>query len=178
MAEEALVSAWQPTIKQDGTSLSRAIHYGLGRLGYDRIKSEQQQAVEAILLGRDAFVSLPTGFGKSLSFQLLPFCAEFLLQSSSCSTIAREELPLVLVVAPLTALMQDQVMKLNNRGIKAVFLSTDCPSTVIDSECRFLFASPEALLGVQRWRSMLISKQFWARLVAIAIDEAHCVVKW
>ena len=59
--------------------LHGAVYKGLHRLGYDSVKPKQFDAVETLLKGKDVFMSVPTGFGKSLVYQLLLFCAESLL---------------------------------------------------------------------------------------------------
>ena len=67
-------------------------------------------SIHASLLGKDAIVIVPTGFGKSLTYQVLPFCTSFLLELLGKSSL---KIPWVLVVSPLTALMQDQAKKLS-----------------------------------------------------------------
>ena len=74
--------------------------------GFEKLKKQQQKAVEATLCGKDVFVSLPTGFGKSLIYQLLPVCAEEL---ATRKPFDNEFQPFILVVSPLVSLMQDQV---------------------------------------------------------------------
>ncbi len=71
-------------------------------LGFSMVKPEQKQIVEG-LLQQDVFVVLPTGFGKSACFQCLPALFDMLAPSGGPS--------IVVVVAPLTAIMKDQVSK-------------------------------------------------------------------
>ena len=72
----ALWKSW----RSEPALLTEAIERGLHQLGFEAIKPEQLTAVESVLTGKDVFVSVPTGFGKSLMFQILPFCAAGLLQ--------------------------------------------------------------------------------------------------
>ena len=73
--------------------------------------------------GQDAFVNLPTGFGKSVIFQVAaPFCWDFLrqIQAGSPSSIA-------IVISPLSALMKDQLHSLSTRGIQVACLTKETP---------------------------------------------------
>src|SRR5258708_10043209 len=76
--------------------------------GYDAFRPRQQQIVRALASGRDVCVVMPTGRGKSLSYQLPPLLHEHRT---------------AVVTSPLIALMQDQVAQLRQRGIAAVFLN-------------------------------------------------------
>ena len=67
------------------------------------------------------FISVPTGFVKSLVYQLLPFCSESLLRS--CKPSQTFKSPVVVVVSPLISLMHNQVSKLVTKGVKAMFIS-------------------------------------------------------
>ena len=73
-----MYKVWLERVDQEPTLLSSARKHGLTRLGYMSLKPEQLSAIDAILRGRDTFVSVPTGFGKSLVYQVLPFCADWL----------------------------------------------------------------------------------------------------
>ena len=77
------------------------------------LKPEQLSAIDAILRGRDTFVSVPTGFGKSLVYQVLPFCADWL--TGRVTGISISSKPVVMVVSPLLLLMHDQVVTLGRR---------------------------------------------------------------
>ena len=82
----------------------RAISSTLNELALVSLKKEQRQAVEAIVLNcRDVLGVLPTGFGKSLIYQVLPGVFDFMSVSSSKYRV------IVLVVSPLNALMRDQI---------------------------------------------------------------------
>ena len=84
------------------------------QLGYSCLSPEQQEVVVNFVSGRDVFVSLPTGAGKSLCYLLLPFTFNLLRNSNSS---------IVIVVSPLKSLMEDQVAKASGLGLKCVYLS-------------------------------------------------------
>ena len=149
-------------------------------MGYERIKPEQLTVIESLLKGNDVFVSMSTGFGKSLVYQLLPFCSESLLRfcnSSQTSTSA-----VVVIVSPLISLMHDQVSKLGAKGVKAVCISRevskDAFADVVEGQDTHILGSPEAFIGNKTWRSLFGDDRFSGRVVALAIDEVHCIVKW
>uniref|UniRef100_A0A1X7UR90 DNA 3'-5' helicase n=1 Tax=Amphimedon queenslandica TaxID=400682 RepID=A0A1X7UR90_AMPQE len=103
-------------------------------------KEEQQQAIKYFLSGKDTFVILPTGFGKSLCYQCLPIAIG-------------SESPIIIVVSPLIALMKDQVQALRSRGIKAGFLIGDdgddhseMKRGLMDGEFELMYFIPEAIL--------------------------------
>ena len=127
------------------------------------------------------FVWLPTGFGKSVCFELLLFVYDHKLgrvRTHTCS--------LVLVLSPLlTSLMVNQVTNLKLRGVStAIISSSDKISTALQAteqdlrKCSSLFnIVPEAVLG-HKWRDSIKKSEVSDRIMAIVIDEAHCVSKW
>ena len=157
----------------DASSISAAISTASRKLGFLQFKPEQKSVVETFLNGRDVFVSLPTGSGKSLCYALLPAVFDSLRTS---------ERSIVIVVSPLTALMKDQVQSLERRGVRAAYLHSgtdgDAHSGVCAGEYQLLFMSPETLLRDKGWRDILLSPIYQENVVALAIDEAHCVKKW
>ena len=154
-----------------GDKLSSAIVAAGEKLGYHNLRESQALAIEKFLSGRDVFVSLPTGSGKSLCYCVLPYAFD-LLRGVSCKSIA-------IVVSPLVSLMIDQVRHMTERGITAVYVG-DCVSEVeVCNGCfQLVFMSPESLLTNETWRDMLTSPVYQEHLVAVVIDEAHCVKKW
>ena len=82
-----------------------------------KLRAEQTQALLHLITGRDVFVNLPTGFGKSLIYQLAPSIVEEMshLDGKTGSAI-------ILVISPLVSLMEDQVQYLQQKGIKASFI--------------------------------------------------------
>lgn len=132
---------------------------------FPQLKPAQHQTIECVRRKRDCLAVLPTGYGKSLCFQVPASWKE----------------GVVIVISPLIALMQDQVQSAEQKGLKAVFwhsqLSTHEKNQIWKDICSYsynlIFISPESLQNVMKrpqWNSLNI------RLVAV--DEAHCIVKW
>ena len=82
-------------------------------LGLKDLKQQQQGAIMHFISGRDVFVALPTGYGKSLIYACLPQVFDLLLN---------KEGPIVIVVCPLIALMEDQVTSFRKLGLSAAFV--------------------------------------------------------
>ena len=139
-----------------------------------QLKPEQKSSIQYVYDGKDIFVWLPTRFGKSMCYQVLPYLGS---QVDSPSA--------VLVISPLVSLMVDQVRSLCLRGSRAAMMSSE--SRVPDKEliatdndlakASYLFSAPEAILG-SRWRDAMENSVLKNRVIAVAIDEAHCVSKW
>jgi ATP-dependent DNA helicase RecQ len=133
----------------------------LARLGPTTFRPGQREAVEAALAGRDVVVLLPTGTGKSVCFQV-----PALLDGPT------------LVVSPLVALMDDQVRRLREQGIRAVALhrgaSAADRAAVNRDPAQFdlIYASPE------RVASEALRRRLAGRIRHLAIDEAHCISEW
>ena len=133
--------------------------------GYDNFRPMQAEIVDNCLAGKDTFVLMPTGGGKSLCYQLP----------------ALKFFGLTLVVSPLIALMKDQVDALKECGIEAEFINSSLLSNQIDQICerarvgnvKILYIAPErlALTGFQEFLKTL-------EISLIAIDEAHCISEW
>ena len=81
------------------------------KMGYDRPTDDQKKTVEAFVLGKDVFISLPTGSGKSLCYACLPHLFDELRRRSGARECVIHH-SIVVVVSPLSSLMQDQVYKL------------------------------------------------------------------
>jgi ATP-dependent DNA helicase RecQ len=130
----------------------------------------QREAVEAVLGGRRPLVVLPTGLGKSLCYQL-PALALF-----------REQQALAVVLSPLQALMEDQVLELEDAGLTfATFLNANLSAAerrqrllrLRRGEAGLLYISPEQL------RSPSVLALLRERPPALwVVDEAHCVSQW
>lgn len=156
------------------STIESAVRGAFERLGYHSVRDEQMEAVRAFLKGRDVFVSLPTGSGKSLCYGCLPLAFDSLLCSSRS---------IVVVVSPLKALMVDQVAAFSARGLRAVYVgdehnSDDVLEKTRSGEYSLIFMSPESMLIGCTWREMFRSETYQKHLVAVVIDEAHCVEKW
>ena len=133
--------------------------------GFDSFKNAQKNIITSILEGEDVLALLPTGGGKSICFQL-----PALMKPGIC-----------VVISPLVALMQDQVTKLKEKGIKAIHLSGGLSISELDTlldNCiygnyKFLYLSPERLL-----QPLVMSRIQQMPVNLIAIDEAHCISEW
>ncbi len=137
--------------------------------GWEDFRPGQRPVVEALLQGRDCLAVLPTGAGKSLCYQL--------------PALVREGL--VLVISPLVALMDDQVRHLQRMGIAAACLhgGLDLPARrqlitrLRERRLRLLYLAPERLQG-EATRQLLEEVLHQGQLVALAVDEAHCISAW
>ncbi len=133
--------------------------------GYASFRGQQAEIIEHTVAGGDSLVLMPTGGGKSLCFQI--------------PSLIREGVGVV--VSPLISLMQDQVVSLQQAGVRAAFLNSTLSSEEargIEDQLRagridLLYAAPERLMG-ERTLSMLAELP----LALFAIDEAHCVSQW
>ena len=157
---------------------NEVVTYALCAVGKEFIvlKTEQLEAIRHIYDGKD-------GFGKSICYETLPFVFNYKLQRVSGNTSSS----VVLVVSPLVSLMADQVSSLRKRGVKAAILgghagvAKELQVTVNDlRSCDFSlhFSSPEAIAVAENWRQKLLTPPLSSRVVAIVVDEAHCVSKW
>jgi superfamily II DNA helicase RecQ len=154
---------------------SEIIHATASRLGIV-LKQQQKEAIEAFLEGKDVFVALPTGFGKSFIFCLLPALFDVVRSNSVPTSIA-------IVVSPLVALMKEMKSRFLPRGINAEFLGelqddSNAIDRIIEGKHHLIFMSPETLLENSRVRGMLQRKVYMDNLVAVVVDEAHCIHKW
>jgi ATP-dependent DNA helicase RecQ len=129
----------------------------------------QRQIVDMALTRRDALVLMPTGGGKSLTYQL-----PALLQPG-----------LTVVVSPLIALMQDQVERLEANGIPATFVNSSLApaeqarreQAAVRGDYKLLYVAPERLLG-ESFLALLARVAAGPGIALFAVDEAHCVSEW
>ena len=133
--------------------------------GYDSFRGIQEEIIASIGEGRDTLGLMPTGGGKSITFQV-----PALAQPGLC-----------LVITPLIALMKDQVQNLRRRGIKAIAVYSGMTreeiivalENCIFGDYKFLYISPERLdteVFQAKLRSMKVSM--------ITVDESHCISQW
>ena len=161
-----------------------AIRKAFRRLGYPDAKEEQLKAAREFISGRDVFVCLLTGSGKSMCYGCLPYAFDELAANSfKDSSTNAEPSAIVLIVSPLTALMEDQVKKFTDMGLKAAFVgeAQDDQSVeqgVKNGEYSLVYMNPESMMTVLQWREIFRSQLYQQRLKGIVIDEAHCVEKW
>ncbi len=133
--------------------------------GYDDFRGIQQEIIESIGAGHDTLGLMPTGGGKSITFQV-----PALAMQGVC-----------LVITPLIALMKDQVGHLRQRGINAAAIYSgmshdDILRTLencILGSTKFLYISPERLGS-----DLFITKIRHMRVCFITVDEAHCISQW
>ena len=162
------------------SSFEEALLYSVKRLKlHSKVSLKPEQRIEAVYDRSDVFVWLPTGFGKSLCFQTLPFVMDHKL-----ALVGSQKSSAVLVVSPLVALMVDQVRSLRSCGVKASIITsgTGIGKEFLSSETSLttdslFYCAPEALV-TSKWRDLLEKPEISSRIVAVVVDEAHCVSKW
>jgi ATP-dependent DNA helicase RecQ len=135
------------------------------RFGHAELRGPQRAVIEAVLAGRDVLLTMPTGGGKSLCYQLPALLVD----------------GLTLVISPLIALMQDQVDALARKGVRAAFVNSSLDAAqrrerlerAVRGELELLYVTPE------RFRSADFLAALPRLCVArLAVDEAHCVSQW
>lgn len=138
------------------------------------LKPEQRLIVEHVVHRKDVFAALPTGFGKSLTFQILPAVFKVLLDKGF--------IMLVIVVSPLTSIVKDQVGYLRNLGFEVAFIgeSEKLDKDIIQGniKAQFLYGSPESIVGDIKFKEMFSQLHYRRNVVAIVCDEVHTVVHW
>jgi ATP-dependent DNA helicase RecQ len=133
--------------------------------GYSAFRPYQEEIVDRLIAGKDAFVLMPTGGGKSLCFQIP----------------ALHRPGVGIVVSPLISLMKDQVDALQANGVRAAVYNSSLKAAEARQTLAKLHAGELDLLYIAPER--LMSEEFLSRLSEIpialfAIDEAHCVSQW
>ncbi len=133
--------------------------------GFDSFRPGQEEAVGAVISGRDVMAVMPTGGGKSVCYQLP----------------AARPGTFTLVVTPLRALMRDQVRHLRSRGIPAALIDSgldekeraEVYGRALSGELRILYVAPERLHAPD-----FADFSHRIRISLLAVDEAHCVLHW
>ena len=153
------------TSNDDNTSLARYKAILKRYWGYDDFRGIQQDIITSIGEGRDTLGLMPTGGGKSITFQV--------------PALAKEGV--CIVITPLIALMNDQVVHLRNNGIPAAAINSDLPQSeivrILDNTVfgavKLLYVSPERL-STDFFRTKLRHM----KVSFICVDEAHCISQW
>jgi ATP-dependent DNA helicase RecQ len=133
--------------------------------GFNQFRGTQEAIVENVLKGKNTFVIMPTGAGKSLCYQFPAVVSE----------------GTAIVISPLIALMKNQVDQLNAFGVNAYFLNSTLNKSetnkvkkeVLSGKTKLLYVAPESLTKEE---NVLFLKE--AKLSFVAIDEAHCISEW
>jgi ATP-dependent DNA helicase RecQ len=137
------------------------LRQALQRFGHPNFRTLQLETIQAVLAGRDALTVLPTGGGKSLTYQL----PATLLPGTT------------IVVSPLIALMKDQVDALERKGVSATYLASGLESKEFmrrldgarRGEYKLVYLAPERVRA---------SYELINRADLVVVDEAHCVSQW
>lgn len=139
------------------------------KLGYQQLKSEQLEVISNFLLGRDCYFSAPTGFGKSVLFQLAPILYDTLLNvNDSC----------VIVVVPTISLAVNACEKIRALRPDTAVVHLTKSSLQVAKDATYIFCSQESILDVDCGRRLLADITFSQRIKAFFIDEAHIVRAW
>jgi len=133
--------------------------------GYTSFRPNQEEAIQTLLDGRDVFVLMPTGGGKSLCYQI-----PALMKDGTA-----------IVISPLISLMKDQVDSLVANGISAAYLnstlteseSSEIKNRLLSGDLKILYVAPERLM-----MGSMLSLLKKIKISLFAIDEAHCVSEW
>ena len=147
------------------TSLQTPLEVLKDVFGYEQFRQLQAEIINHILNRHDALIVLPTGGGKSLCYQLPALIFD----------------GVTVVVSPLISLMQDQVMQLQQRDVRAAFLNSTLSNSeyvatmqrVKRGEVTLLYAAPETLM-----RPEILLMLDESNVACLAIDEAHCISQW
>ncbi|MEP1890812.1 MAG: RecQ family ATP-dependent DNA helicase, partial [Cyclobacteriaceae bacterium] len=133
--------------------------------GYDSFRGTQKAIIENVMEGKNTFVIMPTGAGKSLCYQLPAIIKE----------------GTAIVISPLIALMKNQVDQMNAVGINARFLNSTLNKTEINrvkketlsGDVKLLYVAPESLTKPDNIAFLKASN-----ISFTAVDEAHCISEW
>ena len=188
----------QPAVAAE--KLDAAIAFSLEQTGCDelQLKIEQRKALSAVLNKKDTVVVLPTGYGKSLVYLLLPFAMRHIGRPKGTDTNVQPSV--VVVIEPLSSLVDDQMKRATSMNLRTAKLPyhctlyasefktlgegnvSDCDKKLFDDICRgsfdILFSSPESMIYDTFWKKLLLEPRVRGFLTTIVVDEAHCILEW
>ncbi|XP_056338614.1 ATP-dependent DNA helicase Q1 isoform X3 [Oenanthe melanoleuca] len=137
-----------------------------------KFRSLQLETVNAAMAGKDIFLVMPTGGGKSLCYQLPAVCSD----------------GFTLVICPLISLMEDQLMVLEQLGISATLLNASSSKEHVkwvhmemlkrNSQLKLIYVTPEKIAKSKMFMSKLEKAYQAGCLTRIAVDEVHCCSQW
>ena len=137
------------------------------------LKKEQEKALKSLFLGKDVVGILPTGFGKSLIFQLL-----VLLTSEKFHRQGqRNRNATILVICPLRSLIEDQLTEVQGLGILASSSPEAGEQDIKGGKFHIIYSSPECALE-KNFLSCLKEGDFHNNMAAVVIDESHTLETW
>ena len=166
------------------------------------LKTKQVISLEHLYLNKDVICVLPTGYGKSLVCHLLPwllFAKEFMRENASYPDVdVSAVMTIVIVVSPLNALINNQISRLKQCGLRASVLTVKATEDNDDDsdtifQCDFescdesklraglynmVFAHPESFVSCKYGKELLHSQIYQDNVAAIVVDEAHCILEW
>lgn len=133
--------------------------------GYDSFRDGQEEVIDALLSNQDVLGIMPTGFGKSLSFQIPALLKE----------------GLTIVISPLISLMKDQVMSLKENNIATAFLNSsmsfdelkDVTKNIKNERYKIIYVAPERIQN-----TYFLDTIKTKNVEMVVIDEAHCISQW
>ena len=129
-----------------------------------KLHAEQKQALLHLITGRDVFINLPTGFGKSPIYQLAPSIVEKMSHLDGKIRSA-----VILVISPLVSLMNDQVQYLKQKGIKASFIG--------GGQCKMGLTGLHKLYSLYIWCSLFRHSTFFVASLVFMKGTSCCVTR-
>lgn len=155
-----------PKVFRLSSSVVDTIEILKSKFGLDKLRPKQESVIENVLAGKHTLAILPTGYGKSLCYQLPSQIID----------------GLTLVISPLISLMQDQIVSLQKRGIEsATFINSSLSErelyergqAIRNGQIKLLYVAPERFES-EHFRALLSS----IKVSLLVIDEAHCISHW
>ena len=134
-----------------------------------QLKEEQARAVRDLLRGKDVFAILPTGFGKSLIYQVFVRARDYQRQGNAA----------ILVISPLNSIIKDQLKDMEQQGYSAVDASITSVKDMRECKFKIMYASAE-MARKNSFRDVLKdpSSPLHQNIAAIVVDESHTVETW